>query len=709
MRIIYIFIKALLALILVWPNFSFAGNVTMPSSLVADTSTFVTLSDSGTTPSISGYTGTLLVSVTASDGNIKVTTTTNLKRASGYCGYSSDSDDEPTDCSGNSLTEIGFRGTQDDINTALATLAFKGDGTTGSPTVTLSVTPAGSLYNSANGHYYKVVNHGSSITWSAAKTAAEASTFNGLSGYLASITSSSENTFIDEKAGVNAWLGGTDRDSEGCWKWSGGPDDGKIFTVGNDADNTTSGGCTVDSGYTVYEKPFGDGEFGWNSNEPNDAGGEDRLHIKTDGTWNDFANGNTNVSYYVIEYGGMPGETATTTGLTTLTIKSVEASESTYNAFDDKQLKGIVEAHNESIKNSLTQSTNSILRRMEQYRRFENNQSFKIQDLKFVLNDRSSDGNIEKRLIEHYSKEIIGKMKIKDYTASYLANLMSNNSDAEYNNWVWWASGSINKGSLNFRSDQLGRQTDSAGFVIGADIDYDNNSLLGFAFRNDDITTSVSTDGTKSNSRGQNLMMYHTLKINNQNYFDSFFGIGRTDQHTDRVVDIDNNINVVGLNEARHVFGAFKYNFSNDLKIFNLSNYSQFNFGYSEIDGYTEAGSSNSKMSFDDRDLLSSSATIGMKINRSFDLNNSDLLPHLKLDYNEDLTEDSVLKGNLVSVPSNQYSTTISKHFSSSIRFEAGFDWIFDNGWNVTSIFNRLEKDDFGHENALIFSAYREF
>ena len=709
MRIIYIFIKALLALVLVWPNFSFAGNVTMPSSLVADTSTFVTLSDSGTTPSISGYTGTLLVSVTASDGNIKVTTTTNLKRASGYCGYSSDSDDEPTDCSGNSLTEIGFRGTQDDINTALATLAFKGDGTTGSPTVTLSVTPAGSLYNSANGHYYKVVNHGSSITWSAAKTAAEASTFNGLSGYLASITSSSENTFIDEKAGVNAWLGGTDRDSEGCWKWSGGPDDGKIFTVGNDADNTTSGGCTVDSGYTVYEKPFGDGEFGWNSNEPNDAGGEDRLHIKTDGSWNDFANGNTNVSFYVIEYGGMPGETATTTGLTTLTIKSVEASESTYNAFDDKQLKGIVEAHNESIKNSLTQSTNSILRRMEQYRRFENNQSFKIQDLKFVFNDRSSDGNIEKRLIEHYSKEIIGKMKIKDYTASYLANLMSNNSDAEYNNWVWWASGSINKGSLNFKSDQLGRQTDTTGFVIGADIDYDNNSLLGFAFRNDDITTSVSTDGTKSTSRGQNLMMYHTLKINNQNYFDSFFGIGRTDQHTDRVVDIANDINVVGLNEARHVFGAFKYNFSNDLKIFNISNYSQFNFGYSEIDGYTEKGTSNLKMSFDDRDLLSSSATIGMKINRSFDLNNSDLLPHLKLDYNEDLTEDSVLKGNLVSVPSNQYSTTISKHFSSSIRYEAGFDWIFDNGWNVTSIFNRLEKDGFGHENALIFSAYREF
>ena len=114
-------------------------------------------------------------------------------------------------------------------------------------------------------------------------------------------------------------------------------------------------------------------------------------------------------------------------------------------------------------------------------------------------------------------------------------------------------------------------------------------------------------------------------------------------------------------------------------------------------------------MSFDDRDLLSSSATIGMKIDRSFKLNNSDLLPHFKFDYNEDLTEDSVLKGSLVSSPSNQYSTTISKHFSSSLRIEAGFDWIFDNGWNVTSIFNRIEKDGFGHENAFNFSANRKF
>ena len=680
----------------------------MPTSLVADTSSFVTLSDSGTTPSISGYTGTLLVSVTASDGNIKVTTTTNLKRTKGYCGYTADNDNEPTDCTGNSLTEIGFRGTQDDINTALATLAFKGDGTTGSPTVTLSVTPAGSLYNSANGHYYQVVNHGGDITWSAAKTAAEASTLNGLSGYLASITTKQENDFIYAKAGQNAWLGGTDRDAEGCWKWSGGPDDGKIFTNDGGVDN-----CEVDTGYTVYERPgagadFGDGEFGWNFREPNNSGNEDYLHMKTDGSWNDYRQ-TTSVRYYVIEYGGMPGETATTTGLTTLTIESVEASESTFDAFDDKQLKGIVEAHNESIKSSLTQSTNSVLRRMEQYRRLGNNQSVKIQDLKFALNDKFNDENISKRLFEHYSNEAKEKINIKDYMSSNFANTLSNNSDPQYKDWVWWATGSINTGSLNFRSDQLGRRIDSNGFVIGADIDYDNNSLFGLAFRIDDIITDVSTNGTKSSSDGKNLMMYHTLKVNDQNFVDTFFGLGETDQHTNRVVDITNDTRVTGKNKARHAFGALKYNLSNQYKNLNIYNYSQINFGYSEIDGYSEAGSSNEKMSFDDRDLFSSSASIGVKIASNINFDYSELLPHLKIDYNEDLTEDSVLKGHFISSPSNQYSTTISKHFSSSIKLEAGFDWIFDNGWNITTIMKRREKDGFGHENALIFSANREF
>ena len=70
------------------------------------------------------------------------------------------------------------------LSTAIATLSFKGDGSTGSPSITVSITPAGTNYYSVNGHYYEVVQS-NGIDWDDAKTAAEASTLYGLTGYLA--------------------------------------------------------------------------------------------------------------------------------------------------------------------------------------------------------------------------------------------------------------------------------------------------------------------------------------------------------------------------------------------------------------------------------------------------------------------------------------------------------------------------------------------
>ena len=204
------FLKLILSTLIILINInsiSKAETLTFPTNLVANTTDFVLLSTSGTTPSISGYSGTLLFSAVASAGNIKVTDTSNVLKAAGYCGYTSDASAEPTDCSGNSLTEVGFRGSQDDINNAIATLSFKGDGSTGSPTITVSVTPAGTNYFSGNGHYYEIVES-EEIEWADALAAAEASTLYGLTGYLVTITSSAENDFIFSK--INKMLGWVD-------------------------------------------------------------------------------------------------------------------------------------------------------------------------------------------------------------------------------------------------------------------------------------------------------------------------------------------------------------------------------------------------------------------------------------------------------------------------------------------------------------------
>ena len=197
-------------------------------------------------PSISGFSGTLLVTATASSGTfVKVTSITNLKQAKDYCGHTGNADAEPTGCDDDNREIIGLRGTQADLNAALATLSFKGDGATGSPTVVLSVTPDGTNRDPDTGHYYQVVSSSNNITWAAARTAAksDAKILYGLRGYLTNITTSGENAFITAKIGANAWIGATDVGTEKIWK---------LDTV-NIRDYAT------DKHKTVDDTPFGGG------------------------------------------------------------------------------------------------------------------------------------------------------------------------------------------------------------------------------------------------------------------------------------------------------------------------------------------------------------------------------------------------------------------------------------------------------------------
>ena len=695
---------------------AFAGTVTMPSTLTTDTTDFVLLSSSGTTPSISGYTGTLLVSAVASDGNIKVTSVTSLMRAAGYCSYTNDNANEPSNCTGSSLTEIGFRGTQDNINNALATLSFKGDGTAGSPTITVSVTPVGTNYFSGNGHYYEIVQS-NGIDWDDAKTAAEASTYEGLTGYLVTITSAAENSFVSGKINKNAWMGASDNSSytsnthattEGTWEWVSGPENGKTFTCQPAGQGrgavAAHEDCEVHSD-TTYEN--------WDGSEPNDCcdsgieniGDEDYLHIKANGKWNDY-DIDTTVNYYIIEYGGMPGETATSTGQTTLTINSTEASDSTYNAFDDKQVKGMVDAQTEHAKRFMFNTTNQVMRRMEQFRRVGINKSTSIKDVRLVLADKQNNfkDHIPPELLNYYIDEY------KNLSTENINNLISELPLSKYlkenfgmtkNNWAFWTAGSINKGRLSFGTDNdLGITNRTEGYIIGTDVNYNDGSLFGIAFRHEDDRTNLGTkDSTRFLARSDSISLYNTWHGSEKNFIDSFLGYGETTYDTTRLVDTSNPSNVVkGEFKANQIFTSIKYNFKHFYKNLKIHNYSRFDFGFVDFDGYSETGDSNSKLKFDGRYLQTSSISLGSAIEREINLPTSLFIPYLKVDFNKDLTDGSDIKANFVG-ETTKYNTTIDKNFNSMFILETGFDWVFRDGWNIKSVISRLDKNGFGHEN----------
>ena len=210
-------------------------------------------------------------------------------------------------------------------------------------------------YNSVNQHYYQFVPLVAGQTWIDAYHAALAKTYMGRAGYLATVADVQEDQFMLSVSGNVGWLGGTrmtyvpgtpdgfdNATNVGYWYWASGPEKGNHFyTVArNDssADATTNDSTSAGAPNSYY--------FNWNragTSEPNGslaADGENCLTTLFMGTgyagtsgysWNDVSYtsnyytsaGDYNPKGYIVEYGGMAGDStgdsdgstyATTTG-----------------------------------------------------------------------------------------------------------------------------------------------------------------------------------------------------------------------------------------------------------------------------------------------------------------------------------------------------------------------------------------------------------
>ena len=171
-------------------------------------------------------------------------------------------------------------------------------------------------------HYYEFVPYGggTKLTWLEAYNASKTRTFNGLKGYLTTITSQVEQDFIYESiAKTSGWLGGTrlvntltnkinDESSISTdpfyyasandWYWANGPEAGTVFLQGTRYPNVT---------------PV-EGQFNyWKTDEPNNFGNnESALIFAFEGPrWNDGIYSSFQLNGYYVEYGGYSNEQPT--------------------------------------------------------------------------------------------------------------------------------------------------------------------------------------------------------------------------------------------------------------------------------------------------------------------------------------------------------------------------------------------------------------
>lgn len=127
------------------------------------------------------------------------------------------------------------------------------------------------VYSAETGKFYQAVN--STVKWNDANSDAQTALLNGVSGQLTVVQSATENQVVHQLAydsGFYAvWLGGSDKDIEGDWRWYDGSSAGEQFWQG------LADGYNVNNAYVNWDTNIGP--------EPNDSSDEDYLRMYTDG------------------------------------------------------------------------------------------------------------------------------------------------------------------------------------------------------------------------------------------------------------------------------------------------------------------------------------------------------------------------------------------------------------------------------------------
>ena len=251
------------------------------ANIPANTSDYAFTEVTGTY-SLTGYDATAtykasVVALGSASATFNIKTNTGLSLDSGYSSWED-------------ISVVNFKGTSANIENALNSIELNTTNEVGGEIqlrVFITTQIANTFFNPINGHIYEYIS--GTTRWDDAKSAAASRTYEDEPGYLVTITSSVEQNYINTNVdGSNLWIGLTDEDVEGTWKWVTGPESGREIWSGDE------NGSAVGGNYT-----------NWASGQPDGLSGEHYVGAKfVGGTgWNDFEIDNGDIQGYIVEYG----------------------------------------------------------------------------------------------------------------------------------------------------------------------------------------------------------------------------------------------------------------------------------------------------------------------------------------------------------------------------------------------------------------------
>ena len=348
-----------------------------------------------------------------------------------------------------------------------------------------------------------------------------------------------------------------------------------------------------------------------------------------------------------------------------------------------KEVRGIVDAQINTAKNFAKDSRQSALKRLANLRAKDDNK-----------NARKIELNFQNETLNKISNNVLSSAPAKFNPIQKLDQILPND-------WAAWSEGSVSFGKIGDNTLSSAQDMTSLGISIGADKKTDNDKVSGVALRVGNTDVDVGTYGSKVDTNALSLSVYGSNSFDDRNFLEHVIGASYLDSDITRKNQGNTNTQT-GDREGKQVFGSLNFGREYEDGDVIITPTGRIDGSYTALDSYTENG--NEAIRYNDQDIKSLMASLGVLIDQDADLENSNVRSRINLEYGKELGSNSKVVTSYVSDNEN-FEYQADKKNKDIYTVGLGFDFKHDQGLTVSTDYERQKIKGHGYINKFTFSA----
>ena len=274
----------------------------------------------------------------------------------------------------------------------------------------------------------------------------------------------------------------------------------------------------------------------------------------------------------------------------------------------------------------------------------------------------------------------------------------NNNMSIIPDDWSTWSEGSISITKIGDTSTSSEKEIDSQGIAFGFDKKINDNDIYGFAIQYGQSDTDIGSNGSGIDSKNYNISMYRTRPLDDNNFIEGSIGIGKIKSDIERKSDSNT---LTASRDGNQIFGSVNFGKTIDKGNFNLVPVLRVDLGYTELEGYQEAGTD--ALSYDDLEVQSGLLSLGIGVNNLVKFDDSTIKPFGLIEFGVDFSDSSVTKLNYVSDTSTTYTYTQDTISEYMLTSEVGFSYDSKDNLSINTSYRRIQGEKHEHTDTFKF------